>query len=201
MKCPACALELKPVDAGGVLLDACDGGCGGVWFDNFELQKFDEAHENVGTAVFDVAPGPSGAASAGAASGRAVTKAGAAGGAVAKAGAAGGAPKRLCPRCPGQKMRRYFFSVKRAIEVDECPACGGDWLDFEELEKIRGEFKTAEDREGAALTAFGEIFDADLAKARAESQAEVARARKFASMFKLICPSAWIPGKQDGAAF
>ena len=31
------------------------------------------------------------------------------------------------------------FSAKRRVEVDECPGCGGCWLDAGELEKIREE--------------------------------------------------------------
>jgi Zn-finger nucleic acid-binding protein len=174
MNCPACDRELAHLDAGnGVFLDVCQGGCGGVWFDNFELQKFDEAHEMPGSPVFAVEPaeGPAPAAPTG--------------GAVRRTALADG-PKRLCPRCPGQKMRRYFFSAKRQIEVDECPSCGGDWLDNDELEKIRGEFATAEAREDAAKAMFGQLFDARIAEARAESQARVKRAEEFNRKFKAV---------------
>ena len=39
-------VDAKNID--GVQLDVCDGGCGGIWFDWFELQKFDEPHEHAG---------------------------------------------------------------------------------------------------------------------------------------------------------
>lgn len=179
MICPACQRELSHLDAGGgVFLDVCQGGCGGVWFDNFELQKFDEAHELPSSPVFAVEP----AAGVTAAVGKAAAGDG---GAVGRAGASG-APKRLCPRCPGQKMRRYFFSAKRQIEVDECPCCGGDWLDDNELEKIRGEFATAEDREHAATALFSDMFDAELAEVRKESQERVQKAEKFNQAFKSL---------------
>lgn len=134
MICPACQRELVHLDAGnGVTLDACDGGCGGVWFDNFELQKFDEAHEAQGSAVFDVKP-MNGAAPAPAAP------------APEESGAvrplnrpAPSTPtdKRVCPRCACMKMRRFFYNAAKTVEVDQCANCGGHWLDFGELEKIR----------------------------------------------------------------
>ena len=42
MKCPACDRELTETQVGAVAVDICQGGCGGVWFDAFELQRVDE---------------------------------------------------------------------------------------------------------------------------------------------------------------
>jgi Zn-finger nucleic acid-binding protein len=47
--------------------------------------------------------------------------------------------KRDCPRCEGIKLKRHFFSAKRRVEVDQCPNCGGYWLDSGELALIRAE--------------------------------------------------------------
>ena len=44
--------------------------------------------------------------------------------------------KRDCPRCETIKLQRHFFSAKRRVEVDQCPNCGGYWLDAGELESI-----------------------------------------------------------------
>jgi Zn-finger nucleic acid-binding protein len=35
------------------------------------------------------------------------------------------------------KLKRRMFSPKVAVEIDECPACGGFWLDAGELQQIR----------------------------------------------------------------
>ena len=43
-------------------------------------------------------------------------------------------------------MMRRYFSPKRQIEIDECPKCGGIWLDAEELEGIRDLFLNSTDR-------------------------------------------------------
>ena len=164
MNCPACDRPLSHLDAGGgVFLDVCDGGCGGIWFDNHELQKFDEAAERPSSPVFEVA-GDAAPSIEG---------------------------KRSCPRCEGQKMRRYWFSVARQVEVDECPRCGGDWLDAGELAKIRAEYSSAEAREDAAKAAFDQLFAGQLDTMRKESQAQVARAERFAQVFKILSPSRW----------
>jgi Zn-finger nucleic acid-binding protein len=37
------------------------------------------------------------------------------------------------------RLHRHFFSAKRRVEVDQCPNCGGYWLDAGELNQIRAE--------------------------------------------------------------
>ena len=39
MKCPACKSPLREKGAGGMTLDVCYGGCGGIWFDATELER------------------------------------------------------------------------------------------------------------------------------------------------------------------
>jgi Zn-finger nucleic acid-binding protein len=98
-------------------------------------------------------------------------------------------------------MMRHFYSVKQRVEVDECPGCGGYWLDVGELTGIRKEFKTEEERRKAAEGYFSEIFDTHLAAMRAKGQEQAERARNIARIFRFICPSYYIPGKQDWGAF
>ncbi len=45
MKCPACFNELAAMQVGSVKVDVCEGGCGGIWLDAFELQQVDEEEE------------------------------------------------------------------------------------------------------------------------------------------------------------
>ena len=40
-------------------VDVCDGGCGGIWFDHYELAKVNEQSESAGAALLDVAIDPS----------------------------------------------------------------------------------------------------------------------------------------------
>jgi Zn-finger nucleic acid-binding protein len=175
MKCPACGNELSQVVAGGVTVDVCEGGCAGIWFDHFELQKFDEPRESAGEILLDIKQ---------------------------KKGIRIDHRKRLkCPKCGNVVMMRHFFSVKKQVEVDECPDCGGYWLDMGELAKMRSEFASEEERKKAAEEYFSEIFGKKLAKIYAESEEKAERARKIARMFRFICPSKYIPGKQDWGAF
>src|ERR1700704_4749649 len=113
MKCPACFNELTQLQIGNLAVDACQGGCGGIWFDAFELQRVDEKQETAGELLLDIQHDA-----------RVVVD---------------HARKRECPRCLGIKLQRHFFSAKRQVEVDECPNCAGYWLDAGELAKIRAE--------------------------------------------------------------
>jgi Zn-finger nucleic acid-binding protein len=113
MKCPACFGELKEIQVGSLKVDACFGGCGGVWFDAFELQRVDEEAEREGTSLLDLQRDEQLAVD--------FTR------------------KRECPRCPDIKLKRHFFSARRQVEVDQCPNCNGYWLDYGELALIRAE--------------------------------------------------------------
>ncbi len=113
MKCPACFNELRPLQVGSLTVDACHGGCGGIWFDAFELQRADEEQEVVGEPLLNIERDPNVAVDF--------------------------SRKRECPRCAGIKLHRHFFSAKRRVEVDQCPNCAGYWLDAGELAQIRAE--------------------------------------------------------------
>lgn len=41
-----------------------------------------------------------------------------------------------CPSCSNVVMMRRFFSLLHEVEIDECPSCGGIWLDGGELSQI-----------------------------------------------------------------
>jgi hypothetical protein len=37
IECPVCSNVMTKMEAEGVTVDVCAGGCGGIWFDWFEL--------------------------------------------------------------------------------------------------------------------------------------------------------------------
>ena len=113
MKCPACFHQLTEIQVGDLRVDVCQRGCGGIWFDAFELQRVDDTDEPAGDPLLQIQR-----------DGRLRIDPG---------------RKRECPRCLGVKLHRHFFSAKRRVEVDQCPNCGGYWLDAGELEQIRNE--------------------------------------------------------------
>ncbi len=52
---------------------------------------------------------------------------------------------------------RHFFSPTRAVTIDECPVCGGIWLDHGEFERIHAEQAFSPDeRRRAAQRVFEE---------------------------------------------
>ena len=87
------------------------GSCGGIWFDAFELQRVTRLPP--GEIALSIMASP-----------------------MAQIDPA---KKRRCPKCDGIVLMRHFFSPKRRVEVDECPSCGGYWLDAGELAAIQGE--------------------------------------------------------------
>jgi Zn-finger nucleic acid-binding protein len=160
---------------GEVTVDVCKGGCGGVWFDNFELKKFDEPHEVAGEELLEIERDESLSVDH--------------------------SRRYNCPKCDDVVMMRHFFSVKKEVEIDACPNCAGIWLDSGELERIRGLFQTEQKRHEAADEYFSDLFGADLAAMEAENQENLQRTRRISNMFRFICPTYWIPGKQSWGAF
>lgn len=114
MNCPACTRPLTKLFVESVEVDACHGGCGGLWFDNFELAKFDEPHEAVDDTLLVVPLNPLVHVD---------TEA-----------------RRACPKC-AVPMMRHYFSQQRRTHLDSCPQCGGNWLDMGELAQVRAEFR------------------------------------------------------------
>ncbi|MCH8217393.1 MAG: zf-TFIIB domain-containing protein [Planctomycetes bacterium] len=175
MKCPACDNQLEQRIVGDVAVDVCNNGCAGIWFDNFELEKFDEKHEAAGESLLQIERNPEISVDH--------------------------SQKRHCPKCETQKMLKHFMSVKREVEVDECPNCGGFWLDAGELGQIRDQFETQTDREQAAHAYFSDTFGGDLEKMLAQGGEKQKRARSIARIFRFVSPSYYIPGKQKWGAF
>ncbi len=113
MKCPACFNELTQTQVGSLVVDVCQGGCGGIWFDAFELERVDEEAESAGEPLLHIQRDDTIVVD--------TTR------------------KRACPRCAEIKLHRHYFSAQRRVQVDQCPNCGGYWLDAGELAEIRAE--------------------------------------------------------------
>ena len=121
LKCPACGEEMEKifVQSANCYVDICTKGCGGIFFDNREYQKFDEKHESIDEIKQAL-------------EGRQLKE-------VDKTF------KRICPVC-GMKMMKNSTSIKHKIIIDECYGCGGKFLDYQELDEIRNEYATEEER-------------------------------------------------------
>ena len=81
------------------------------------------------------------------------------------------------------------------------PECAGTWLDAGELATIRSEFATEEERHKATESYFDEVFGTQLTALHAADVANDQRVQNIAGMFRFICPSFYVPGKQKWGAF
>lgn len=175
MKCPACTKVLSEVIIQGISVDLCNQGCGGMWFDQGEISKFDESHEGAGEKLIQLSP--------------------------RSYYGSKHSQKFNCPKCSNTKMMRHFWSSKQKVELDECGTCGGFWVDCGELREIRNLFKTEAGRKEAASKYFHDVLGEKLENRKAKGQEKLEAARKFARIFRFICPSYYIPGKQKWGAF
>ncbi len=124
MECPSCSHKLTRLTAGDIELDICKGGCGGVWFDRNELLKFDEQHEFDVTRVLGIERDPNAQVTFD--------------------------ERKLCPCCSNEPLVRQYLDHKNKIEMDQCWNCAGIWLDVGELDTLRSQYSTFEERSKAA---------------------------------------------------
>lgn len=114
MKCPSCKNPLREKGAGGLTLDVCYGGCGGIWFDAKELGR---VSASAATSLHSIWSVP-----------------------VSNVKLS---EPRMCPRCPDTVLERKWFSDSKKVEIDQCPKCDGVWLDAGEFTRIYEEIQGA----------------------------------------------------------
>jgi len=165
---------MTEIAAGDVKVQACKGGCGGLWFDEWTLGKVDQPDQSAGESLLNIPQNASVKVDQ--------------------------SQRRKCPR-DSVVMMRHFWSVKRDVVVDECPQCEGMFLDPGELTGIRADYKSDAERHKAAEAYYSEMFDQQLAGMLRQDKAKLESARRVAGIFKFLCPSYYIPGKQAWGAF
>ncbi len=159
VNCPACSRELTLLTVNNTIVDVCHHGCGGIWFDHFELQKFDGKADDPGEMLnvvkdADVRPEPD---------------------------------QRLsCPRCRDVVLRKHFFSFKQRVEVDSCPGCGGYWLDHGELELIRSEFENDDARDQAAKQFMDDLDDRHVSAPCSVAMEKTTRVTTLSAMLRIV---------------
>ncbi|MCM1004619.1 MAG: zf-TFIIB domain-containing protein [Candidatus Gastranaerophilales bacterium] len=111
LECPACGKEMTKLymAEAGVNIDICLDGCGGIYFDNRELEKFDESHEKIDEILNAI-------------EGRHFEP-------------VEDKEVRLCPVCEVQMSK--MGAANGEVQIDVCNHCGGKFLDNGELLKIR----------------------------------------------------------------
>ena len=116
--CPACHKKMAKIEVDGINIDICINGCGSFWFDNRETEKFAESDNSIK---------------------------------IEKALKKHSFEKiydnheRFCPVC-NVKMVQHKASEKCDVIIDDCYNCGGKFLDYGELEKIRNIQNSTEEK-------------------------------------------------------
>ncbi|MBR5555195.1 zf-TFIIB domain-containing protein [bacterium] len=159
--CPACGKEMKKIfvpDA-GVNVDICVDGCGGIYFDNREFKKFDENAENI-DEILEALEGKT-------------------------FQEVDGSLLRHCPVC-NAKMVKNFSSARGEVMIDECYACGGKFLDNNELQKIRAEFETEAERAEATMAELYKTVGVELRQLEEERKMADAKRTPLNRLFKSV---------------
>lgn len=152
LRCPRTGAAMRPITVDGITVDVSEG-CGGLWFDNFEIQKFDDACEPHGAALLAII----------ATMGKTVDT----------------RPRLQSPVDDSVTMMRRHFSPAQKIVIDECPLSGGVWLDPGELEIIRAIFENADDRQATEAVFVEDLKNAFTNEAQDETQGQIKAKRWF----------------------
>lgn len=137
--CPVCGKDMEKVYSKDniLCLDICLNGCGGIFFDNRELKKVDEKNENIDFILEAVKDKEFKNTDTN--------------------------EQLVCPSC-GSLMVKNHTNFKGGVEIDECYACGGKFLNSGELTKIRQEYENEDERKQA----FNEFLADELRKMQSE---------------------------------
>lgn len=120
MNCPVCNKQMTEKDFGGAIVDICNDGCKGIWFDWLELVKLDEENEGCGEALKEALNYP-----------RVNDE---------------NRDRLKCPKC-NMLMSVHKYKKSKETNVDECFKCGAFFLDSGELKLIRDTYMTEEESE------------------------------------------------------
>jgi Zn-finger nucleic acid-binding protein len=121
MKCLSCLFELKELNYNSITLDVCEDGCGGIWFEAGELDKFDFENEVVSDQILFSGKNQNNSV-------------------------VNSTEDRQCPKCNLSLTKNCFYKEFH-IEIDSCSKCGGVWLDPGELKVLREDNSLRELRE------------------------------------------------------
>ncbi|MDD4202511.1 MAG: zf-TFIIB domain-containing protein [Candidatus Omnitrophica bacterium] len=159
MNCPACNKEMVEKDFGGVAVDVCENGCKGIWFDWFELMKLDEKNEGMGNALKEALKSP-----------RTNNE---------------DREKLKCPKC-GIPMHIHQYRNSKEVNVDECYACAGFFLDSGELRQIRDSFMSEEQVDAYAKSLIDDMPEYAKAKEELEKQKQrIAAINKYTKFLRV----------------
>jgi len=109
MNCPSCSNGLTIFYYGELGVMACQYGCAGLWFDRYEIKKINSSNFRKGRELLKIEQ----------AQGIRLFR----------------NVDHVCPKCEMTLLLRHFFDKKHSLEVDQCPRCGGIWIEMGEIFK------------------------------------------------------------------
>lgn len=109
--CPACGAVMKKIfiPSSGINIDICAEGCGGLFFDNQELQQFNKDDKDI-SEIKEVLEGKT-------------------------FKSVDDSQTRICAACGKPMVKTSIKGI--GIQIDTCYSCGGVFLDNGELDIIR----------------------------------------------------------------
>lgn len=129
MRCPSCSSQLEEKKVNNLILDICQSGCGGIWFDAGELEKIDDTSENVPKEILRPIKNQNVVIDR--------------------------SKQRNCPKCSSSPLNNNAYNEQYHIEIDNCLTCGGIWLDLGEIETLRSH-NTSQTERTSIINAFME---------------------------------------------
>ena len=166
MNCPVCKKEMVEEDFGDIMVDVCENGCKGIWFDWAEIIKLDENNEGFGNALEEALNYP-----------RTNDE---------------NRGKINCSKC-GIPMHIHKYKSSKEINVDECYVCGGFFLDSGEIKVIRDTFMSEQEEENYNQSLLSDIPSYQQAKKDLEK--EKMRAQAIRNYTRFIRLSYFITGR------
>ncbi|MFT5233362.1 MAG: Zn-finger nucleic acid-binding protein [Candidatus Krumholzibacteriia bacterium] len=160
MRCPACENQMTELEVLNLHVDVCVGGCGGVWFDWYELKKIEKRHYGQGRELL-----------------------------LAKCSSAATSGSRACPRCQDTFLLPHFASHSHDLRVDECPNCVGFFLEQGELNAICEQIGSGPHCAEAITRLFADLAAEGLVALPNERDLSQSRIHGVARMLCLILPT------------
>ena len=165
MNCPACQQELKLHKVTGVKVHACEGSCGGLWFEWSQVKKLKDRNAGAGSELLQVER----------AEGVHVFR----------------DIQHPCPHCIHTLLYRHCFSKTFNYEVDQCSKCAGFWLDPGILARLPHTSSTEADRQSAQAY-FKSLFDVNL-KSEILTHPDAHEAAQFISqIYRFLTPAEYL---------
>ncbi len=169
MKCPSCNNQLSQFDISAISVYACDGGCGGFWFDRDAIKKLKQCPHSSGKSLFTINR------ALGIRSFRDVT--------------------HICPKCTTTLLYRHFFDKNHEYEINQCAKCGGFWIDVGILADIPLSQENANIQDSRIKDYFYTLFREKMVSMDLTKLESVEAAQNIIQIFEFLSPKEWITEK------